>query len=114
MAPRVITYSSPAVTATGLAYVADHSGHVYVFDIRTGTETTRYGPIGAQVWSSTIVDKSYRVYFGGQNGHAYGFDSRGSRLFDTDLGGAVHSYPALTADGALIIGSSNGFITSIG
>ncbi|MBE8526251.1 PQQ-like beta-propeller repeat protein [Amycolatopsis sp. H6(2020)] len=45
-APRIITYSSPAVTATGLSYVADHGGRVHVFDIRTGSETASYGPVG--------------------------------------------------------------------
>ncbi|WP_433277005.1 PQQ-binding-like beta-propeller repeat protein [Pseudonocardia xinjiangensis] len=113
-APRVITYSSPAVTATGLAYVADHSGVVHGFDVRTGAETARYGPVPGQIWSSTIVDRAYRLYFGGQNGHAYGFDGGGRQLFDVDLGGPVDSYPALTADGALVIGSGNGFVTAIG
>ena len=34
--PRYITYSSPAVTASGLAYVGDHGGTVTAFDARTG------------------------------------------------------------------------------
>ncbi|QRP50173.1 PQQ-binding-like beta-propeller repeat protein [Amycolatopsis sp. FDAARGOS 1241] len=113
-APRVITYSSPAVTATGLAYVADHSGQVHVLDAGSGREKTHYGPIGAQIWSSTVLDRDYRVYFGGQNGHAYGFDRGGARLFDVDLGGKADSYPALTGDGFLVIGSRNGFVTAIG
>ncbi|HEY3471619.1 MAG TPA: PQQ-binding-like beta-propeller repeat protein [Amycolatopsis sp.] len=113
-APRVITYSSPAVTATGLAYVADHSGTVHVFDVGAGRETGTFGRVGAQIWSSTVVDRAYRLYFGGQNGHAYGFGADGTRLFDVDLGGPVDSYPALTADGALVIGSRDGFLTTIG
>lgn len=112
-APRVITYSSPVVTVTGLAYVADHSGQVHVFDVHTGHETTHYGPIGAQIWSSTIVDRTYHLYFGGENGHAYGYNPDGTRLFDIDLGGKVDSYPALTGDGALVIGSRNGLVTAI-
>jgi hypothetical protein len=54
------------------------------------------------------------VYFAGQNGRVYGFDAHGHRLFDVGLGGPVESYPALTADGALIVGSRNGFVTAIG
>jgi outer membrane protein assembly factor BamB len=111
--PRVITYSSPVVTASGVAYVADHAGLVHAFDVRSGAVIATYGPVGAQIWSSVVVDRAYRVYFGGQNGHAYGFDAHGQRLFDVDLGGPVDSYPALTADGALIIGSGNGFVTAI-
>ncbi|MCZ4602645.1 PQQ-binding-like beta-propeller repeat protein [Streptomyces sp. Lzd4kr] len=113
-APRVITYSSPAVTASGLVYVGDHAHLVNVFDVKTRQEVARYGPVGGKIWSSTVVDRDYRVYLGGQNGHAYGFDTRGRTLFDVDLGGAVDSYPALTADGALIIGSRNGTLTAIG
>jgi outer membrane protein assembly factor BamB len=112
--PRVITYASPTVTASGLAYVADHAGLVHVLDVRTGAETTRYGPVGAQLWSSPVVDRAYRVYVAGQNGHAYGFTPDGRPLFDVDLGGPVDSYPALTADGALVVGSRNGFVTAIG
>jgi hypothetical protein len=55
--PRVITYSPPAVTASGLAYVADHAGLVHVFDVRTGAETAKCGPVGTQIWSSTVVDR---------------------------------------------------------
>jgi outer membrane protein assembly factor BamB len=113
-APRVITYASPTVTASGLAYVADHAGLVHVLDVLTGAETTRYGPVGAQIWSSPVVDRAYRVYLAGQNGHAYGFAPDGRRLFDVDLGGPVDSYPALTGDGVLLVGSRNGLVTAIG
>ncbi|WIV54403.1 PQQ-binding-like beta-propeller repeat protein [Amycolatopsis nalaikhensis] len=97
-----------------LAYVADHSGTVHVFDVGAGRETGTFGRVGAQIWSSTVVDRAYRLYFGGQNGHAYGFGADGTRLFDVDLGGPVDSYPALTADGALVIGSRDGLLTTIG
>ncbi|GHH86465.1 hypothetical protein GCM10018793_58460 [Streptomyces sulfonofaciens] len=112
--PRVITYSSPAVTAGGLAYVGDHARLVHVFDVRSGKEVARYGPVGGKIWSSTVVDRAYHLYFGGQDGKAYGFDAKGNRLFAVDLGGPVDSYPALTADGRLLIGSRNGMLTAIG
>ena len=113
---RAETYSSPAVTASGLAYVADHSSQVHVYDVRTGTERATY-EIGRQlrgIWSSTVVDKDYRVYFAGQNGHVYGVSPTGVVLFDVNLGAPVDAYPALTADGALIIGASNGTLVAIG
>ncbi|MCU1685620.1 MAG: hypothetical protein JWQ81_6359 [Amycolatopsis sp.] len=113
-AQRAITYSSPAVTASGLAYVGDHAELVHVFDVRTGAELARYGPVGAQIWSSTVLDRAYDVYFGGQNGHADGYDVGGKRLFDVDLGAPIDGYPALTADAALIIGARNGVLTAIG
>ncbi len=113
-APRIITYSSPSVTGTGLAYVGDHSGAVHVFRIADGSQVADYHAARAEIWSSTIVDKNYRVYLGTQSGHALGLDSKGAVLFDVDLGGPVDSYPALTADGTLIIGAGNGTLTAIG
>jgi outer membrane protein assembly factor BamB len=113
---RAETYSSPAVTHSGLAYVGDHKSRVHVYDVRTGTEVATYeiGPHLKGIWSSTVVDKDYRVYFAGQNGHVYGVSPAGVVLFDVNLGAPVDAYPALTADGALIIGASNGTLVAIG
>lgn len=111
---RVITYSSPSVTATGLAYVADHSGRVHVFDAANGAERATYRVTNTEIWSSTVVDKDYRVYFGGQNGHVYCLSPQGTVLFDVDLGAPIDSYPALTASGLLIVGGENGMLAAIG
>jgi outer membrane protein assembly factor BamB len=113
-APRVITYSSPSVTATGLVVVADHTGRVYVIDVATGTERGVYRVGNTEIWSSTVVDKDYRVYFGGQNGHVYGVSPAGVVLLDVNLGAPINSYPALTANGMLIAGAANGTLAAIG
>jgi outer membrane protein assembly factor BamB len=110
---RVITYSSPSVTDTGLAYVADHGGTVHVFRVGDGSEAATYRYSPAQVWSATVLDGSYRVYFGTQSGHVIGLDAAGTKLFDVDVGAPVDSYPALTADANLIIGARNGTLTAI-
>ncbi|WP_086663351.1 PQQ-binding-like beta-propeller repeat protein [Lentzea kentuckyensis] len=112
--PRFITYSSPAVTATGLAYIGDHGGTVSAFDVRTGRIVRSYHLNGEQIWSSTIVDRNYRLYYANQVGHVYGLTPEGGVLFDVNVGGPVDSYPALSADGALVVGSRNGVLTSIG
>ena len=113
---RAPTYSSPAVTHSGLAYVGDHKSRVHVYDVRTGTEVATYeiGQHLTEIWSSNVVDKDYRVYFAGQNGHVYGVSPTGVVLFDVSLNAPVDAYPALTADGALIIGASNGTLVAIG
>lgn len=113
---RATTYSSPAVTGSGLAYVGDHKGRVHVYDVRTGTEvaTYRIEPHITEIWSSNVVDNHYRVYFAGQNGHVYGVSPAGVVLFDVNLRAPIDSYPALTADGALIIGATNGTLVAIG
>ena len=79
----------------------------------TGEKLGEYGPAGGLIWTSIVVDGDHRVYFGGQDGHVYGYAPRGERLFDVDVGGPVDSYPALTADGVLVVGSRNGVLTAI-
>lgn len=113
-APRYITYSSPAVTASGLAYVGDHGGTVTAFDVRTGAVVKSYKVNGQEIWSSTVVDRSYRLYYANQAGHVFGLAPDGGVLFDVNVGGPVDSYPALSADHHLIVGSRNGLLTSIG
>jgi outer membrane protein assembly factor BamB len=110
--PRVITYSSPAVTDSGLAYVADHSGAVHVFRISDGVEVTTYRSSG-QIWSAALLDARYDVYFATQSGHVVGQDVNGARLFDLDLGAPIDSYPALTADANLIVGARDGTLIAI-
>ena len=111
--PRVITYSSPSVTATGLAYVGDHSGTVHVFRVGDGTQAAAYRVSPAQIWTVPVVDSSYRLYYGTQDGHAIGLNADGTKLFDVDLGAPVDCYPALTADANLIIGARNGTLSAI-
>jgi outer membrane protein assembly factor BamB len=112
-AARVITYSSPSVTDTGLAYVGDHSGTVHVFRVVDGSEAGTYRATTAQIWSATVIDSRYRLYFGAQSGHVVGLDPGGITLFDVDVGAPVDSYPALTADATLIVGAQNGTLSAI-
>ncbi len=113
-APRVITYSSPSVTADGLVYVADHSGRVRVLRVSDGDSAAAYqiGP-AAQIWSGVAVDRGHRIYFATQDGRLFGVAPDGRVLFDVDLGGPVDSYPALTADGAVVIGDRSGQVIAV-
>ena len=67
----------------------------------------------AQIWTAPVVDSSYRLYYGTQDGHVVGLNAGGAKLFDIDLGAPVDSYPALTADANLIIGARNGTLSAI-
>jgi len=66
---------------------------------------------------------------GTRPGHVYGFDVRGHRLFgcvhtptersarlrpSIDAGATVDSYPALAADGTLLVGTEGGELLAIG
>ena len=65
------------------------------------------------VWTQPVVDAEHNVYFGTRPGHLYGFDVRGRRLFDVDAGATVDSYPALAADGTLLVGTEGGDLLAI-
>jgi len=110
--PRIITYSSPAVTASGLAYLGDHHGNVHAFDTRTGATVANYH-VGAEIWSAPIIDKDYNLYIAGQDGHVHGLARQATVLFDVNLGSPIDSYPALTADGTLIVGARDSRLTAI-
>ena len=108
------TYSSPIVTADGLAYYGDNHGFVTVLDAMTGETVARVGvedPPG--VWTAVAVDAHHDLYYGTASGHVYGFDAAGHRLFALKVGGPVVSYPALAADGTLLIGSEDGTLYAL-
>lgn len=110
------TYSSPVVR-DGVVWFGDHLGYLDVLDARTGAlqhralgiprEQGRTGA-GTGVWTAPLVDADQDAYVGTAAGHVYGFDRDGRRLWDADVGGIVASYPALTADGLLAVGSTTG------
>ncbi|MDQ6838194.1 MAG: PQQ-binding-like beta-propeller repeat protein, partial [Actinomycetota bacterium] len=112
---RVFSYSTPAATADGLAYFGDNNGYVDVVKASAGTVVGRYDATstaissnGIGVWTAPLVDNHHDVYFGTASGHIVGFSYNGARLFDHATGAIVASYPAMTADGTLIIGSDDG------
>ncbi len=102
-----LSYSSPAVTDDGLAYFGDHNGFMNVVNSESGCLLIRYQG-GDEVWTAPAIDRTGRVYFGTRAGHVLGYERDGRRLFDFDTGAIVGSYPSLTADGTLLIGSANG------
>jgi peptidoglycan/xylan/chitin deacetylase (PgdA/CDA1 family)/outer membrane protein assembly factor BamB len=116
-----MSFSSPATTDTGLVVEGDHRAGVDVLDAATGDRLGRFQGNGARtrsarsigVWTAPAVDGAHRVYFGTRHGHIHGFAPDGHQLFDIDVGATVDSYPALTADGALIVGVTDGRLLAI-
>lgn len=115
------SYSSPVVRA-GKAYFGDHLGYLDVLDAATGRQLRRDLGIpkaqgttgdGTGVWTAPLVDAAGDVYSGTAAGRVYGTGPDGRRLFDLDAGSVVASYPALTADGTLVIGSQGGTVYAL-
>ena len=117
---KILTYSSPSATRDGLIYIGDHLGFVTALDAKSGKAVSRVLGLGPKpgrrsvgVWTQPIVDRDHSVYFGTRSGHVYGFDARGQRLFDLDVGVTIDSYPALAADGTLLVGTEGGELLAI-
>jgi outer membrane protein assembly factor BamB len=105
------SYSSSSVSGT-LAYYGDNSGALHVVREQNGAAiATDHGTKG--LWAAQAVDSRGDVYFGTQGKHIYGFGPHGSRLFDISASGPIDSYPALTANGVLIIGDEAGTLYAI-
>jgi outer membrane protein assembly factor BamB len=107
-----LTYSSPAVAPDGVAYFGDHQGRVDAVDTRAGCMVATYG-LDGEVWTAPAIDRDADVYAGTKTGDITGFRADGARLFDIATGGVVDSYPAIAADGTLLIGSTNGSLYAI-
>ena len=110
---------SPAVSR-GRAMFGAHKGRVHTIDLATGKvlaaafgEQTPSRSRSVGVWTSPAIDRDGNVYVGTRLGHIEGFDRAGALLFDVDTKDTVDSYPALSADGTLLIGSSNGLLYAI-
>ena len=115
-----MSYSSPIVTETGIALQGNHFGAVVGFDV--AQDSYRFlgrrileGRRSIGVWTAPVVDVDYHVYFGTRTGVVVGFNWAGEQLFEVDAGSdaSFHSYPALTSDGALIVGDTNGVLRAI-
>lgn len=111
----IYSYSTPAVTADGLAYFGDNNGNVHVVRASDGKVIGRYqartqalSGNGIGVWTAPVIDGRHDVYFGTASGHILGYGFDGTQLFDDPTGAIVASYPALTVDGTLVVGSDNG------
>ncbi len=116
------TYSSPVVTEDGTAWFGDHQGHVSGVDVRTGKLRGRFRGESVQprggntvgVWTSPLIDADHHVYWGTRLGHIYGRAADGTMLFDLATAATIDSYPAMTADGLLVVGVTDGRLLGIG
>lgn len=113
------SYSSPAVISDGTAYFGDNKGALTVLSAADGHvlrtfDATPGAVKPGNIWTAPLIDSAGDVYYGTNDGHVYGFGPTGTMLFDVSTGKTVASYPALTGDGGLLIGSDDGSLYNIG
>lgn len=106
------TYSSPVGVPGNLVVYGNHSGVVSVLDAADGRLLRSVRGTG-QIWTSAAVDSRGDLYFATQAGGIYGFGPSGSKLFAIQAGGNFDSYPAIAADGTLLVGGSDGVLRAI-
>lgn len=113
------SYSSPVVT-DGVVVQGNHHAAVVALDLRKGEYRLRVQHRvdrpgrGVGIWTAPVLDRDANIYVGTQSGQINAWSWSGRRLFTVDAGSAfVDSYPALTADGALIVGDTNGVVRAI-
>ncbi len=115
------SYSSPIVTDSGIVLQGNHRAAVVGVDLATGRHrllvrrAVRRPGRSVGVWTAPVIDRDANVYFGTRSGHIVGFSWRGRLLFDIDAGetATIDSYPAITGDGALIVGGTDGVVRAI-
>jgi outer membrane protein assembly factor BamB len=106
------TYSSPVGVPGDLVVYGNHSGVVSVLDAADGQLVRSVHGTG-QIWTSIAVDSRGDLYFATQSGGIYGFGPSGSQLFQIQAGGKFDSYPAIAADGTLLVGGSDDVLRAI-
>jgi outer membrane protein assembly factor BamB len=114
------TYSSPGVTRDGIVYYGDHGNQITGLNATDGTPIFGFqgsqvdrNPGGIGIWTSVLIDAEHTAYAGTRQGLIYAVDRTGRRLWQLETNATVDSYPALTADGALIIGVTDGRLLTI-
>ena len=107
------SYSSSSVAPNGLLYFGDNSGALNIVRSASGALVrTDRGAKG--VWAAQAIDHKGDVYFGTQGKGIYGYTAAGRQIFHLRASGAFDSYPALSADGTLLIGDEAGTLYAIG
>ena len=115
------SYSSPIVSGAGVVFQGNHQAAIVAVDLHAQhhrlvvRRSVRHRGRSIGVWTAPVVDRDANIYFGTRSGQIVGFTWSGRLLFDIDAGATatIDSYPAITSDGALIVGDTDGVVRAI-
>jgi outer membrane protein assembly factor BamB len=103
--PRMLAAPSLTHAATSLV-VGDVEGNVRWLDATTGRELRMF-ETHSQIDSSPLVLEDDSVVVGSEDGHVRKLSSTGTLVWNTALGGEIHSTPALGRDGSVLVTSDD-------
>jgi outer membrane protein assembly factor BamB len=108
-----LSYSSP-ITLTGNQVLdGDSSGVVFALKGATGQRIAKVQANGS-LWTSVAVDSRGDMYFATRTGLIDGFSATGTKLFALQTSTKFDSYPAIAADGTLLVGGGDGILRAFG
>jgi outer membrane protein assembly factor BamB len=108
------SYSSSSVSPSGLFYVGDNLGNLTVVKAATGAPVRVIHTGRSGLWAAQVIDRRGDVYVGTQGRSIKGYGPGGRELFQIPISGSVDGYPALTANGTLIVGDQAGTVYAVG
>ena len=107
------TYSTPLALPGDRVIYGNHSGEMTLLDAADGQPLRVYHGTG-QLWTAAAVDGRAMSTSPHAAAESIGFAASGRKLFSIAAGGTFDSYPAIAADGTLLVGGDDGVLRAIG
>ncbi len=111
-----IVLKSPALDASGHAFVGTKSGIFYKFDLQNdGSVTTLWQTqLGAAITSSPVIDADGYVYVGNERGDLQKLDPlTGQIVWVYNTGASIRSTPSISEYDVIYVANMKGIITAI-
>ena len=109
--------STPALVNNAgnvLAIIGSGNGILYAVNTSTGQQAWQAHPSSSAIESSPAVATSNNmVYFGSDDGSAYGYDLTGKQIWVRPVGGFLTASPGLGSDGSAWFASAAGLIARV-
>ena len=104
--------SSPAMGADGTIYVGSRDGFLYAIS-PGGNMLWKAGTGGAIWWSSPALSSEGAIILGNYRGELMAWNESGTLLWRFSCSRAIWSSPVIAPDGAVYVGSEDGYVYAI-
>lgn len=114
---KSLVTAPPVVASSGNAYFGSDDGYLFKMQqgALTGTSVLMPGIPAEKVKGAPVVDAAERVYLVTEDGVLRAYDSELNPLwnYNTEASGVTHSSPALSCDGVVYVGTSDGRVVAL-